>query len=220
MPQAAANSVAQQTRNNYSGYPSHEIDPSKKDADWVLQYLRTMYAEWKNNSTNSLLNGNQYARFVKNRKYADGMQDVDQYKKLLDCDGDASYVNLDWSIVPIIPKFIDVIQGLMDKMGHNISSDAIDQLAKDLKKQKKHNMEAVVKLRDVLEELDKIAGKKMASPEEAGAPLDMEELELHTQINNFKLSVEIAMEEAIQAVLYLNSWDEAARQIRKGKSRR
>ena len=51
------------------------------------------------------------------RLYARGEQSVSKYKNELAVDGDLSYLNLDWTPVPIIPKFVDiVVNGMSDRL--------------------------------------------------------------------------------------------------------
>ena len=49
--------------------------------------------------------------------YARGEQSIAKYKNELAIDGDLSYLNLDWTPVPIIPKFVDiVVNGMSDRL--------------------------------------------------------------------------------------------------------
>ena len=51
------------------------------------------------------------------RLYARGEQPIGKYKNELAVDGDLSYLNLDWTPVPILPKFIDiVVNGMADRL--------------------------------------------------------------------------------------------------------
>ena len=43
------------------------------------------------------------------RLYARGEQSIQKYKDELSINGDLSYLNLDWTPVPIIPKFVDIV---------------------------------------------------------------------------------------------------------------
>ena len=54
--------------------------------------------------------------FHRLRLYARGEQSVAKYKNELAIDGDLSYLNLDWTPVPILPKFVDiVVNGMQDR---------------------------------------------------------------------------------------------------------
>ena len=60
---------------------------------------------------------NQWGDFNRLRLYARGEQSVAKYKNELAVDGDLSYLNLDWTPVPIIPKFVDiVVNGMSDRL--------------------------------------------------------------------------------------------------------
>lgn len=68
-------------------------------------------------------------RITEQRAYAEGLQSSTKYKDLMNKSGDDSYLNLDWSIVPIIPKFVDVIVGSMTNQDYKITCTAIDPLS-------------------------------------------------------------------------------------------
>ena len=43
------------------------------------------------------------------RLYARGEQPIEPYKNQVEVDGDASHLNLNWTPVPILPKFVDIV---------------------------------------------------------------------------------------------------------------
>lgn len=51
--------------------------------------------------------------FETNRDYANGTQDTSIYKQILNSldpnTGDGTLLNLDWSPVPIVPKFVKIV---------------------------------------------------------------------------------------------------------------
>lgn len=61
------------------------------------------------------------------------MQDVSKYKDLLDVEGDTSYLNLDWSPVSIVPKFVDVINSSISNQDYDVLCSALDPVAQDKK---------------------------------------------------------------------------------------
>ncbi|MFK5283505.1 hypothetical protein ACI3PL_28420, partial [Lacticaseibacillus paracasei] len=60
------------------------------------------------------------------RLYARGEQSTAKYKTLFSTDGDLSYLNIDWTPVPIIPKFVDiVVNGMQDRL-YKVRAEAVD----------------------------------------------------------------------------------------------
>ena len=93
-------------------YPKENIDPRQKNKAWIIQYGKSMYSDWYRSSKNYVVSSGQRARFIEYIKYAQGMQDIDLYKNLLDVDKKTDYLNIDWSVVALIPKYMDIIKGM------------------------------------------------------------------------------------------------------------
>ncbi len=89
--------------NTYSSFPSQVVsDEEKSSIDYGIQVGRAIEQEWFQGGRS----GNRYARYYGNfhqlRLYARGEQSVQKYKNELSINGDLSYLNLDWTPVPII----------------------------------------------------------------------------------------------------------------------
>ena len=88
------------------GYPSPFAPKKVKDKkEYGLKYFKKMYHEWSGQGQNSV--AGRKRRFNTARQYASGTQSVEKYKSLLNKSGDQSYMNLDWSNLSIIPKFVN-----------------------------------------------------------------------------------------------------------------
>jgi len=196
------------------GYPKNNIDPDRKDKAWILQYAKSMYSDWYRSSRNYVISSGQKARFIKYIKYAQGTQDIDLYKNLLDVDKKTDYLNIDWSVVALIPKYLDIIKGIMQKMRYEITCDTLDPTSIDNKRQKEFEMRVQVSIREELEALDDLAGVDMRTQQEKELPQSMEELEVLLEGSDYKEATEIGMEEALSWVFYKNDWEEIANKIR------
>ena len=85
--------------------------------------------------------------------YARAEQSVGKYKNELSVDGDLSYMNLDWTPVPIIPKFIDiVVNGMSDRM-FDVKAYAQDAMSADKRNAYQDNIEADMLSKDVLTQI-------------------------------------------------------------------
>ena len=92
-------------------------DADKKKKEFGLQVGQAIQYEWFRRDGLSCRFYNQFREFHRLRLYARGEQSVGKYKNELAIDGDLSYLNLDWTPVPIIPKFVDiVVNGMSDRL--------------------------------------------------------------------------------------------------------
>lgn len=90
-------------------FPSREASKEEKsEMSYGLRYAKAIYDAYTKD-VNSLYNKKE--KFVRNRKYAEGTHSIDKFKGLMGLNGDQSYLNLDFSPVPIIPKFVDLLVG-------------------------------------------------------------------------------------------------------------
>jgi hypothetical protein len=200
--------------NYNSSFPDQVVsDEIKNSYDYGLQVGQAIENEWFRQDTG----GDRYLQNFQNyhnlRLYARGEQSVQKYKDELSINGDLSYLNLDWKIVPIIPKFVDIIvNGMVDK-GYKIKAFANDPFA--IKERTNFAFNA---LRDIInkeqiEQLNALTGGNFyASADPGSLPATQEELDLYLQLD-YKQSIEIAEEEVINNVFDFNKYDETKRKI-------
>ena len=196
-------------KDKLNGYPSPlATNEEKATKEYGLEYFKTMYYEWHNNG--DVYFRDRKMRYNRNRSYAEGNQDVGKYKDLLDVQGDSSYLNIDWSPVSIIPKFVDVIVNGMVNQEYDVKAKSIDPIAANERMQKKKEMYGNMLTKDFLEGLE----------DETGLPLtpkgfvaeSSEEVEMFMALN-YKQNVEIALEKAIEYTLDVNDYDEVKRHM-------
>ena len=115
--------------NSKAQYPEHLIDPSLKDKEWCLAYAKAAWTDFTSNNTQSFHNNRgSYPRI---KDYAQGNQSINKYKQLLnvnDADNE-SWFAIDWSVIPIVPKFRRIALGKLNKTEYNITATPIDSLA-------------------------------------------------------------------------------------------
>jgi hypothetical protein len=161
--------------------------------------------------------GDRYLQNFQNyhnlRLYARGEQSVQKYKDELSINGDLSYLNLDWKIVPIIPKFVDIIvNGMVDK-GYEIKAFANDPFAIKERTDFAFNALRDIINKEQIEQLNALTGGNFyASADPGSLPATQEELDLYLQLD-YKQSIEIAEEEVINNVFEFNKYDETKRKI-------
>ena len=93
-------------------------DSQKKTKEFGLQVGQAIQYEWfRKEGVNQCRFYSQWWEFNRLRLYARGEQSIAKYKNELAVDGDLSYLNLDWTPVPVIPKFVDiVVNGMSDRL--------------------------------------------------------------------------------------------------------
>jgi hypothetical protein len=196
--------------NTNSAFPSQVVDDATKASEeYGLQVSRAIEQEWFNYGRTS---GNRYLTSWNNynrlRLYARGEQSPQKYKDELSINGDLSYLNLDWTPVPILSKFVDIVANGISQKTYDVRAFAQDP--ESIKKRTDYatsltfDMYAQPQIAAAME-VSGIDISKSSIPA-ADLPTSKEELELHMQLS-FKQSIEIAEEEAINTVLKTNKYD-------------
>tara|TARA_R110002051_G_scaffold67379_3_gene121930 strand:- start:69 stop:2354 length:2286 start_codon:yes stop_codon:yes gene_type:complete len=197
---------------NFYGFPNPLASREEKlEKEYGLQYMRQMYREWENEGAGVNLMSTRNQRYKRYREYAEGMQSVDQYKELVGANGDSSYLNLNWEVVPIIPKFVDVLVGGLTNQDYNIRCTAIDPISVDKKNQDKFETLTKMQLKDFAHEAAGLTGLPL-DEDFKDLPDNRDELDLFMELN-YKQAVEIAMEQGIELTFYLNDWEEVRKRV-------
>jgi len=194
-------------------FPNHLMtDEEKKSDDYGRNVAHAIQGEWFRRTTSSgcrfYTNRDQ---FHKLRLYARGEQPVGKYKKEMSVNGDISYLNLDWSPVPVIPKFVDIVVNGMSNRLYEIKADAIDSISSNKKDRYKNDIERAMNAAPLYKDAKNLLGKDMFPIPEEEMPRNKQELDLHMEF--YKDEIEIAEEKAIENVLKLNNYDLIKRRI-------
>jgi hypothetical protein len=95
---------------NATGFPTQFVSDSvKASKEFGLQVGQAIQYEWFRKDGTQCRYYNQWRDMNRLRLYARGEQPIAKYKNELAIDGDLSYLNLDWTPVPILPKFVDIV---------------------------------------------------------------------------------------------------------------
>lgn len=191
---------------NPSGFPSQFVSDSEKaTVEFGLQVGQAIQYEWFKRDGSNCRYYDQWREFHRLRLYARGEQSIGKYKNELAIDGDLSYLNLDWTPVPIIPKFVDiVVNGMADRL-FKVNAFAQDSLSQGKRSKYQDMIEGQMAAQDILTTVKERSGfdSFVMSPEEL--PQDDDELSLYMQIK-YKPAIEIAEEEAIDTILEENHY--------------
>ena len=110
----------------HKNFPSQVVsDLEKITSKYGLEVGKAIELEWFD-SSNSHRYSHSQRKFHNLRLYARGEQSVQKYKDELSINGDLSYLNLDWTPVPIIPKFVDIVVNGMANRSFDIKAYSQD----------------------------------------------------------------------------------------------
>ena len=200
--------------NPNSVFPSQAVSNDEKNSlKYGKQVAQAIESEWFNQGGYGNRFATNYNHFHSLRLYARGEQPVQKYKDELAINGDLSYLNLDWKPVPVISKFVDIVANGITEKKYEINAYAQDPEA--IKKRTDY-AEAIMRDMAVKEQLTQLKENlgidvfKTSNPEEL--PQTKEELSLHMQLD-YKQSIEIAEEEAINQVLAKNKFNEVRKRF-------
>ena len=188
-------------------FPSQTASDSiKKGKEYGLQVAKAIENEWFDNNINDNKYRNSWNDFHNLRLYARGEQSTQKYKDELSINGDLSYLNLDWTPVPIIPKFVDIVVNGIAERTYDIKAFSQDRYG--VSKRTKYMESILADMR--AKELDNFAkqnfGIQLSENEPETLPDTEEELGLHMQLN-YKQAVELAEEQALNVLFEGNKYE-------------
>jgi len=187
-------------------------DKEKESIEYGLQVGNSILYEWFNKDSQGCRFYDQRANFHKLRLYARGEQSVGKYKDEISVDGDLSHLNLDWTPVPIIPKFIDiVVNGMTDRM-FKVKAYAQDAMSTDKRNRFQQSVQTDMAAKDLLLQVKDQFGIDAFDTPPGELPETDDELSLFMQIN-YKPAIEIAEEQAINTIFDDNKYNDIRKSI-------
>jgi len=200
--------------NYNSSFPDQVVPAAEKlSLEYGEAVGRAIENEWFRNTRSG---GDRfmanYQNFHRLKLYARGEQSIQKYKDELAINGDLSYLNLDWKPIPVISKFVDIVVNGMSQRSYEIKAFAQDP--ESLKKRTNY-AERIMRdmmAKDFLDNVQSTLGVNMYSTDPESLPNDVKELGLKMQLE-FKESVEIAEEQAIDTILDKNKYDQSRKRV-------
>ena len=196
-----------------SAFPSQlATDAEKASQQFGLQVGQAIQYEWFRKDGNNCRYYGQWKEFHRLRLYARGEQSVAKYKNELAIDGDLSYLNLDWTPVPIIPKFVDiVVNGMADRL-FKVKAYSQDAMSQSKRSKYQDAIEGQMIAKPVLQVIKEKTGVNAFTMDPDKLPETDEELSLYMQLN-YKPAIEIAEEEAINTIFDENHYDDIRKRL-------
>lgn len=187
-------------------------DAEKETIEYGLQVGQAIQYEWFRKGGSSCRYYSQLQSFNELRRYARGEQAIGKYKNELAIDGDLSYLNLDWTPVPILPKFVDiVVNGMSNRLFH-VKAYAQDALSSSHRNQYQRLVERDMLNKDIFSDFQESFGMNPFMTDVEDLPENNEELQLHMQLK-YKPAIEVAEEEAINTVFEENHYLDIKKRI-------
>ena len=196
-----------------TGFPSQFVSDKEKATDeFGLQIGQAIQYEWFRKDGNNCRYFSQWRDFHRLKLYARGEQPIGKYKNELAVDGDLSYLNLDWTPVPVLPKFVDiVVNGMQDRL-FDVNTYAQDAVSQSRRSKFQTMIEGQMVAKPLLEKIQEKTGVDPFTTNPDELPESDEELKLYMQLN-YKPAIEIANEEAINTLFESNKYNDIRKQL-------
>ncbi len=201
-----------QTRN-VLGFPDQlASDAYKASKKYGLSVAHAIESEWFRKESGTSRFYNNRDTYHKLRTYAMGEQSVQKYKDELSINGDISYLNLDWTPVPIIPKFVDVVVNGISNRLFDVKAEAIDPVSSNKKAEYKLNVQTQMMNKDMFQDMSDSLGYNMFDVDPDQLPHSDDELDLHMMVD-YKDDIEIAQEKAVSNIFKINNYENIKRKV-------
>ena len=198
---------------NAQYFPSQFVsDAEKRTETFGLRIGQAIQYEWFRRDGGSARYYSQWRDFHRLRLYARGEQSVQKYKNEMAVNGDLSYLNLDWTPVPILPKFVDIVVNGMSDRFFKVKAYAQDAMSMAKRNRYQEMVETQMAGKDIFENLQKTMGINGFTMNPENLPENDDELQLYMQMN-YKPAIEIAEEEAVATIMEDNRYSDLRKRI-------
>ena len=175
----------------------------KQGREYGLKYAKSIYQQWGKIDQQNSVYGNRKKTFEKNRRYANGTQDTAIYRSLLTSldpnNGDGSMLNLDFTPVPILPKFVRIVVNKILSLNPYPNLEAVDPISSSEKDTDRRKLEMMIAAKNQLRKIEDKTGVVVGMDSNT-IPDTLEEAEIFIG-NNIKSSSENAAKIATNLTL-------------------
>jgi hypothetical protein len=198
---------------NPSSFPTQlATDAEKASQEFGLKVGQSIMWEWFAKTGNNCRYYSQWIDFHRIRLYARGEQSIAKYKEQFQVDGDMSHINLDWTPVPIIPKFVDIVVNGMNDRLFEVKAYSQDVMSAEKRSKFQEMVEADMAAKDYLLQVKQESGIDAFDVPPEDLPETDQELNLYMQLK-YKPAIEIAEEEAINTILDTNHYNDVRKRV-------
>lgn len=170
--------MEKEVKHDISGFPSHFVSPAIKETkEYNIAWAEAaLAAEARGESCSLFRNIKDEFDFSENRAFARGNQSIDQYKPILGVrkktKRDPNYVSykvLDWSILPILPKFVNLLVGRLLSQNNDVGVNAVDKNALDDRRKMRTNLQEYIINKPLLDSITAATGMQFSPPIQDGS---------------------------------------------------
>jgi hypothetical protein len=179
-------------------FPSPFYPKSIKEEDaYGLQYAKAMLSEFSNRNSLSLDSRRERIQYL--RRLRMGVQNPYEFIDLAKDDDANTYVNLDLSPPPVIPKFVDILVNKILQQQYYVKITSSDKFSAQVRNAFKQKMLSDIYVYEAVKAIGRDLGFEEVQPI---PPLfsHPDDIELH-MMTDFKLSIEIAAEKGVDFIL-------------------
>ena len=167
----------------------------KLSKEYGLKYAKSIEAQWGKTQDNNSSYKKRNDTFERNRDYANGTQDTNIYKQLLTSldpnNVDGSLTNLDYTPVPILPKFARIVANKILSRNPYPNLEAVDPISSSEKNKEKIRLKTQVQVKKELADLKAETGGLVLDKDPDLLPDTLEEADIFLN-TNVKTDAEIA----------------------------
>lgn len=218
--------MAKEIEEGVAGFPSHFVSPEiKKSKEYSFRWLSAINGSDRSTlglgNKNLMFNGD-INKFAENRSYARGDQSIDRYKPILGVrkktrkDPDAqSWKVLDWTILDVASKFINLLEGRLISQNNDVGVRAIDKYALNAKRQKKIQLQEYVINKQYLDGVSKSTGIQFSQPVNTDVvplPESLGDIDLHMEMF-YKEEYCMVMQDLLKHINEQDDYNEVLRGI-------
>lgn len=196
---------------NSIGFPNPLANrEEKEEKGYGLAYAKAISSQWGAIENDNSLYKKRSKIFERNRSYANGTQDTSIYRQLLNSldpsNSDGSFLNLDFTPVPILPKFVRIVVNKILSSDPYPNLEAVDPLSSSEKDAERRRVKMLVENKDKISKIKEKVGVDLSKGEEI--PETLEEAEIFMDAN-IKSSSEIAAQLATNMTLKWNDFSDS-----------
>tara|TARA_Y100000004_G_scaffold26356_1_gene26698 strand:- start:554 stop:2944 length:2391 start_codon:yes stop_codon:yes gene_type:complete len=194
-------------------FPSQVVsDAEKASYEYGLKVAKAIEHEWFGKDFNSNRFNLNQRDYHKLRLYARGEQSIQKYKDELSINGDLSYLNLDWTPVPIISKFVDIVTNGIAERTYDIKAFSQDPYGVQARTEYMESIMRDMNTKDFMDNVQANFGINLYENDIEKIPGSEEELQLHMQLT-YKQGIEIAEEQAINTLFKGNKYENTLKRL-------
>ena len=174
--------------------------------EYGLKVGRAISYQWFKRDNGTCRFYSNRAEVIRRRAYAQGIQNTAKYKDAMKLNGDMSYLNLNFSPIPIIPKYVDVVVNGINEKEYSVRAFSVDPVSTKNRVKYRQNIERDMVAKDFLMKAKDTLGVNAFNTDPNQLPETDDELDIHMQMK-YKPSIEMSAQMAIETVFNENKFN-------------